>query len=206
MQTKSANKLITDALKWAFTAYQPAIKLQKELAKKVSPVAKNTNLIKPNAEVQKAVDEWVEGKLGDAIRKPYAERNELVSTLRWAFHEEMAAGMTLDEYAPLHDEYDEAFTSALHTDVRKGIIEDGIRPDGRKFDEIRPLSSEVGFLPRAHGSSLFARGLTQAMNIVTLAPLSFAQIVDTMENTDMLNDAICIITMHLVIQLVKFAT
>lgn len=49
---------------------------------------------------------------------------------------------------------------------------------------MRPLSSQVGILPRVHGSSLFTRGLTQAMNIVTLAPLSFAQIVDTMEVTD----------------------
>ena len=69
-------------------------------------------------------------------------------------------------------------------DVRGGIIEDGERPDGRKLNEVRPLSSQVGILPRTHGSSLFTRGLTQAMNIVTLAPLSFAQVVDTMEVTD----------------------
>ena len=69
-------------------------------------------------------------------------------------------------------------------DVRKGIIEDNIRPDGRKLTEIRPLSSDVGFLPRAHGSSLFTRGVTQALNVVTLAPLSYAQIVDTMEKDE----------------------
>src|SRR6185369_235799 len=56
--------------------------------------------------------------------------------------------------------------------------------DGRKLDEIRPLSTEVGLLPRAHGSSLFTRGMTQALNIVTLAPLSYAQMVDTMEVSD----------------------
>jgi polyribonucleotide nucleotidyltransferase len=49
------------------------------------------------------------------------------------------------------------------------------------MDQIRPLSSEVGFLPRVHGSSIFTRGVTQAINIVTLAPLSYSQIVDTME-------------------------
>ena len=59
-----------------------------------------------------------------------------------------------------------------------------MRPDGRKTTEVRPLSSQVGILPRTHGSSLFTRGVTQAMNIVTLAPLSFAQLVDTMEVTD----------------------
>lgn len=72
----------------------------------------------------------------------------------------------------------------MHHEVRRGIIEDGERPDGRKLNEVRPLSSQVGILPRTHGSSLFTRGLTQAMNIVTLAPLSFAQVVDTMEVTD----------------------
>jgi polyribonucleotide nucleotidyltransferase len=63
-------------------------------------------------------------------------------------------------------------------------VEDNLRPDGRRLDEIRPLSSEVGILPRAHGSSIFTRGVTQGMNIVTLAPLSYAQMVDTMEVND----------------------
>ncbi len=66
--------------------------------------------------------------------------------------------------------------------MREGIFKDNIRPDGRKLTEIRQLSREVGFLPRAHGSSLFTRGMTQALNIVTLAPLSYAQMVDTMES------------------------
>ena len=75
-------------------------------------------------------------------------------------------------------------TKPLHQNVRSGIINEHIRPDGRGLTEIRPLSSEVHILPRVHGSSLFTRGLTQAMNIVTLAPLSYAQVVDTMEVTD----------------------
>ncbi len=80
--------------------------------------------------------------------------------------------------------YAEAFELAVHAEVRRGIVEQGIRPDGRKLTEVRPLSSQVSVLPRVHGSSLFTRGLTQAMNIVTLAPMSFAQVVDTMEVTD----------------------
>ena len=88
-------------------------------------------------------------------------------------------------YAAQRGEYSDALEMAIHKDVRKGIVEEGVRPDGRKLTEIRPLSSEVGFLPRAHGSSLFTRGMTQGMNIVTLAPLSYAQLVDTMErNTE----------------------
>lgn len=86
-----------------------------------------------------------------------------------------------EAFEELKDEYDEAFTMALHKDVREGIVKENIRPDGRKLTEIRPLSSEVALLPRTHGSSLFTRGVTQALNIVTLAPLSYAQMVDTME-------------------------
>jgi len=176
--------LVAEAIKWGFENYQSAIDLQNELVKKVAPAQLEYQLVKPNEELQTKVNKWVSGKLGDAVRKPYPERNELVSTIRWAFHEEMAEGMEQSEYEVMRDEYDEAFTNALHADVRKGIIEQKVRPDGRKLDEIRPLSSEVGILPRAHGSSIFTRGVTQAMNIVTLAPLSFAQMVDTMEFND----------------------
>lgn len=180
-----SEELVAEALAWAFEQYQPAIELQKELVAKIQPVAQEYELILPNADIQVEVDAWVDGKLGEALRKPYPERNELVSTLRWEFHDIMSEKIDADEYATLRDEYDEAFTSALHKDVRKGILSDGLRPDGRKLDEIRPLSSEVSILPRTHGSSLFTRGLTQGMNIVTLAPLSFAQLVDTMESNDM---------------------
>ena len=107
----------------------------------------------------------------------------LVEELRQQMHAELEA-LHGEAYAEVKAQYDEAFTMESHKDVRRGIIEDGVRPDGRALDEIRPLSSEVGILPRTHGSSLFTRGVTQAMNIVTLAPLSYAQIVDTMEITD----------------------
>lgn len=177
-------EVVAEALAWAFEHYQPAIELQKELAKKVKPVEQSYALVLPDEAIQTAVDAWVKGKFGEAIRKPYPERNEMVNQLRWAFHEEMAAAHEEGEYKSLRDQYDEAFTSALHKDVRRGIVEDKKRPDGRAFDEIRTLSSEVGVLPRTHGSSLFTRGVTQALNIVTLAPLSYAQMVDTMEIND----------------------
>lgn len=181
-------EIVADALAWAFEHYQPAIKLQQELAAKIAPVAQEYTLILPDESLQEVANAWVDGKLGEAIRKPYPERNEMINQLRWAFHEEMAAKLAEeagDEVVNYpRDKYDEAFTAAVHKDVRKGIVEDKIRPDGRKFDEIRPLSSEVGVLPRTHGSSIFTRGMTQALNVVTLAPLSYAQLVDTMEISD----------------------
>lgn len=178
-----SEEVVADALAWAFERYQPAIKLQQELAAKVAPVAQEYTLILPDESLQEAANAWVDGKLGEAIRKPYPERNELINKLRWAYHEEMAAALPEGESYP-HDKYDEAFTAAVHKDVRKGIVEHKIRPDGRQLDEIRPLSSEVSVLPRVHGSSIFTRGMTQALNIVTLAPLSYAQMVDTMEIND----------------------
>lgn len=182
-------EVVADALAWAFEHYQPAIALQRELAGKVAPVAQEYTLVLPDEELQEAANSWVDGKIGAAIRKPYPERNELINQLRWAFHEDMAAKYVKAngddaDYQDVHDKYDEAFTLAIHKDVRRGIVEEKVRPDGRKFDEIRPLSSEVSVLPRVHGSSIFTRGVTQALNIVTLAPLSYAQMVDTMEKTD----------------------
>ncbi len=176
--------VIADALAWAFEQYQPAIALQKELVEKVGVEPLEYELVLPNEDFQAVVDEWVKDKLGDDLRKPYPERNEMVSVLRSQLHEDMAARFGEEEYRELRDEYDEAFTTALHKDVRRGIVESGTRPDGRKLDEIRVLSSEVGILPRTHGSSLFTRGMTQGMNIVTLAPLSYAQMIDTMEVND----------------------
>lgn len=174
---------IADALAWAFEQYQPAIALQKELVEKIQPEAQQYELVLPNETLQSEVDAWVDGKLGEALHRPYPERNEMVNELRWAFHEAFAEKIG-DEYSGSKDEYDEAFTMALHQDVRKGIVELGKRPDGRALDEVRVLSSEVGFLPRAHGSSIFTRGVTQGLNIITLAPLSYAQMVDTMEQND----------------------
>lgn len=175
--------VVIDAIAWAHEAMQPAIKLQKELAEKLATVPMEYELVLPNEEIQTEVDEWAHDKFGEKLHKAYPERNEMVNELRWAFHEEMLEKHG-ENYAELKDEYDEAFTMALHKDVRRGIVESQTRPDGRKLDEIRQLSSEVGILPRTHGSSLFTRGVTQGMNVVTLAPLSYAQMVDTMEVTD----------------------
>lgn len=65
-------------------------------------------------------------------------------------------------------------------EVRRLIIEDKIRPDGRKVDEIRPLDAQVDLLPRVHGSAMFTRGQTQVISTTTLGPLSDAQIVDNL--------------------------
>ncbi len=84
----------------------------------------------------------------------------------------------------LSDEHDESHVKstlyALETEaVRSTILEDNIRPDGRKLNELRPLSSEVGYLPRVHGSGIFTRGETQIMGVLTLASAGERQRLDT---------------------------
>ena len=171
---------VVEAIEFAHKAMQPAIALQTELIKKLSITKQTFELDLPNEDIQKAVDKWTQDKLTEDLRKPYPERNVMLQTLRDEMHVYFE-GKLAEEYAVNRRIYDDAFTAVLHNDVRNGIIKDNVRPDGRAFNEVRPLSHEVGILPRAHGSSLFTRGMTQAMNIVTLAPLSFAQSIDTME-------------------------
>ena len=176
---------IIAGLAWAYENFQPAIKLQNELRAKYIEAGyfeeRAFELVLPNEEISKEVEEWTDGKFDSKIREAYPKYNQNIAEIREKFHAEMLEKFGEEAYEEIRKEYDEAFTLAVHKAVRKGIIEDGERPDGRELDEIRPLSSEIDFLPRAHGSSLFTRGVTQAMNIVTLAPLSYSQLVDTME-------------------------
>lgn len=178
---------IVAGLAWAYEKFQPAIDLQNELREKYQAAGyiheREVKLTLPNEAIFETVKNWLADKLGDKIRKQYPERNDLITVIREDFHNHFSETLS-EEYDSLKKDYDEAFTLAVHKDVREGIINDGERPDGRKLDEIRPLSSEISLLPRAHGSSLFTRGVTQALNVVTLAPLSYSQMVDTMEIND----------------------
>ena len=77
-----------------------------------------------------------------------------------------------------------AFYNSLKEVVRSRILDQGIRPDGRGTTEIRPISCEVGLLPRTHGSGLFTRGQTQVLSIVTVASMSMKQTLDTVGPDD----------------------
>ena len=68
-----------------------------------------------------------------------------------------------------------------HAEVRRLITEDKVRPDGRRVDEIRPLDAEIDCLPKVHGSGLFTRGQTQALSVLTLAPMSDTQLIDGLD-------------------------
>jgi polyribonucleotide nucleotidyltransferase len=187
MVEAGANEVTEDevaaALEFAHEQIKPAVALQKELVKKIGVTPQEYELTLPSEDIQKEVDAFLDGKMGEKLRAPMAERHQRMHELREAMlaHFEEKLG---DGFADLKNEYADAFANAANKDVRKDILVDGVRPDGRNFTEVRPLSSQVGFLPRAHGSSIFTRGLTQAMNVVTLAPMSYAQVVDTMERDE----------------------
>lgn len=171
---------VVGALAYGFDMIQPAIALQKELVKKIGVTKQEYDLVLPDEDIQNTVSDWVGDRLGKNVRMELPKRHEAVEAIREEMLTHFAEEMG-DDFADVKKDYSEAFTMLVHKDVRKGIVADQLRPDGRTFTEIRPLSSQVGILPRAHGSSIFTRGVTQAMNIVTLAPTSYAQLVDTME-------------------------
>lgn len=175
---------LADAFEWALEQIKPALDLQLQLRDAVQPVMQEYELVKPDEDIQAKVSEYLSDKLTDDLRIPYPERNPRIADIKQSMLDNFMVSYDEVEWEAIKNEYLDAFDYALHQNVRRGIVEQGIRPDGRKLTEIRPLSSEVHLLPRTHGSSLFTRGLTQAMNIVTLAPLSYSQLVDTMEVTD----------------------
>ncbi|MBR3169565.1 polyribonucleotide nucleotidyltransferase [Candidatus Saccharibacteria bacterium] len=184
---------IIEAMHWAVENVQPVLDLQRQLSKIVNAPEQEYELVLPSEEIIAEVEKWTDGKFGSKIRGNVMERAHLLDDMKYAMHDEFALskgqGETDNEKVAWYDDnlrdvYDQAFELAVHKEVRRGILEEGVRPDGRKLTEVRPLSSQVGVLPRVHGSSLFTRGVTQAMNIVTLAPLSYAQEVDTMEVSD----------------------
>ena len=122
---------------------------------------------------EKATRDLVGGKFIEALNEPGDK------TARQARMDEVMDG-TLEKLSEDHDPVHVKSTLyALETEaVRSTILEHNIRPDGRKLDELRPLNSEVGYLPRVHGSSIFTRGETQIMGVLTLASAGERQRLD----------------------------
>ncbi|MDB5160686.1 MAG: polynucleotide phosphorylase [Candidatus Saccharibacteria bacterium] len=172
-----SEKTLIEAIELAHAVFQPALVLQEQLAKKVGVKELSYETVMPDETIQAAVEAFLSKKIGDT-RGNQEERDVKISALK----EELIEHFTkqLGEDAHL-GEHLEAFEIAIKNEVRRSILEDGLRPDNRKPTDIRQISCEVGVLPRAHGSSIFTRGSTQALNVTTLAPLSYVQLIDTME-------------------------
>ena len=121
-----------------------------------------------NADLQKAV-QVEEKKAREAATEAVKEQVIAVYEERYADDE---------NYETIMRDVAEILEQMEHAEVRRLITEDKIRPDGRRVDEIRPLDAEIDFLPKIHGSGLFTRGQTQALSVLTLAPMGETQIVD----------------------------
>src|SRR5919198_346015 len=179
--TQVPEHLIVEALKLAQTGIAEVIDAQEALVAAAGKPKMEWVAEKVDSSKEERVAEW----LGDRIRQKVrnankAEREQGLEQLK---REAILALVREGELAP--DEISEAdvnlaFESTLKHEVRRAIIEEGIRPDGRRLDEIRPLSIEVGILPRTHGSALFQRGQTQILTICTLGPSGDEQIIDTL--------------------------
>jgi polyribonucleotide nucleotidyltransferase len=166
---------IAEALEIAFKAYQPSIDLQEEIAKDQKVKKQEYKLQLPDKETYALVAKYLDNKLGGSIRhEGKTERNLLIAGLEDMVMEEFSDKYEEAEIAP-------AFEKVIKDEVRRSILEEGLRPDERKMDEIRDLSAEVSVLPRTHGSGLFQRGQTQILSTVTLASPSKAQVVETMD-------------------------
>ena len=146
------------------------------------------------AEVGKEKMDYVAFKAGedvDAAVREYATANMVEAIYTFEKQERMAnmdavATDTKEHFAEIFEdrmaEVDEVLYNIKKEEVRRRILEEGVRPDDRRPDEIRPLWSETGYLPRTHGSGLFKRGQTQVLSIATLAPLSEAQYLDGIDD------------------------
>ncbi|MCF0150055.1 MAG: polyribonucleotide nucleotidyltransferase [Firmicutes bacterium] len=131
-------------------------------------------LWKPDAQIDAAVREYAVSKMHDAIlTKDKLERLDNMDAVE---------AETKEHFAEIYPEGAKDIDAVLYNitkeQVRGMILDEGIRPDNRKLDEIRPVWCETGLLPRAHGTGLFKRGQTQVMSIATLAPVSEAQILE----------------------------
>ncbi len=170
------------ALKLAHEAIQPVIALQKQMREQIG---------KPKAEyaarvLSEALREEVANWSRERVRQIIIEktdrdgRNEALEALRdelVAIYEERNKAADADHQVALGDVRD-ALAEVIKQEVRRRIVEDGVRPDGRDYVTIRPLAAEVGVIPRVHGSGLFKRGQTQVLTIATLGTPRDAQELD----------------------------
>lgn len=170
------------ALNLAHESIQPVIELQEKLAGIIQPEPMEYELAADDKELEQNMEEFLSDKLGSAIRhEDRWERHKGFNNLKEAAFEHFASHHP-DKYERAHVE--ESFEKAIKADVRRAILDEHKRPDNRKPDQIRTLSSDVGILPRVHGSGVFTRGSTQVLNITTLASPSYAQVIDTMEEDE----------------------
>jgi polyribonucleotide nucleotidyltransferase len=132
-------------------------------------------------EVYRAVEAFAGPRLPAALVPAKQEREAALDALKQELAAHLRASWGEDRFAELAGEVSAAFKELQKRVMRARILEEGVRLDGRRPDEIRPIHCEVGLIPRAHGSALFQRGETQVLNVTTLGMLRMTQMIDTLD-------------------------
>jgi len=165
------------ALDLALAENAKMIDAQLDLVAKVGKPKVEVPLVKPDADLVEEIAAKLDGEIAQAVRNPDLSVSEkAIFDLKDRWMRQLS-----EEYPDRIAELDEILEKLLKRQVRKLLLEEGRRADGRAIDEIRPLACEVGLLPRVHGSALFSRGRTQVLTTLTLGSLDEAQIVDNLE-------------------------
>lgn len=165
------------AILFAHEEIKKLVQFQEEIVKAVGKPKMPVPTIEIDPELERAVREYATDKILKAIRIfDKQEREALIDEIN-----EETLGHFQEIYPEKEKEISDVLYNTLREEVRKMIIYEGIRPDGRTHDEIRPISCEVGVLPRTHGSGLFTRGQTQVLTVATLGAVGDVQILDGLD-------------------------
>ena len=175
-----SEEVMLDALEFGQKAIKKLCQFQKKIIKKIGVKKTEVELASIDPELDKAVRKFSTNDMLEAIQikdklEKYARIDEVKEEAINHFNEIFADSEELDSILKTVKKIVDMIEGE---EVRKLITEDKIRPDGRKMDEIRPLSARIDLLPRTHGSALFTRGQTQALSTTTLGAIGEHQILD----------------------------
>lgn len=166
--------IVLDAIMYAHEEIKKIVEWIEEIVSEVGKPKREVNLYKPPADIDEAVREYATAKMRQAILT--YDKQERLDNMDAVERE------AKEHFAEIYPENTKDIDSVLYNitkeQVRKMILDDGIRPDNRKRTEIRPIWCETGILPRAHGTGLFKRGQTQVLSVTTLGPMGEAQTID----------------------------
>jgi polyribonucleotide nucleotidyltransferase len=164
--------ILLEAIKLGHEANQAIIRLQEELQRIHGKAKEEVEGKELAPELSSQIASILSDKLGQALQEPRkAQRQQALMSLRKEAAETLAGSFSEEEISS-------AFESQLRLAVRETILETGRHLDGREADEVRPISCEVGILPRTHGSGMFVRGETQVLTVTTLGSVKREQLLD----------------------------
>ena len=163
-----------EAIEFGFEACKKIVAFQEEVMAKFGKEKVEPVLYKVDEEIEKEVREFSFDMIKDAMYiTDRDERNAAMDIVKEKISEEFS-----EKYPDNQSDVNDVVYRTQKEIVRNMLLKDHRRPDGRAFDEVRPISCEVGILPRTHGTGLFTRGLTQVMTVATLGAIGDVQILD----------------------------